>query len=403
VIVVGAGVGGLACALHLRTTGCEVTVLERDCAPGGRRDAVLELDGFRFDTSPPHPTTMEALTPEALTPEALAAPLRAVGEHLGDWIDMLPLDPICRAHYPDGTTIDVHAEPDRTAASISAACGAKEAGAYLRFLKLARYGVPPRAVLRDERTRRLFGAAALFGFPVVENAWYPTGGANAVPRMLAGVAEKHGISIRYQMEINGWEGRGDRVTAARTVDGERLPVDAVVMPGQRRVRSASHLVLHLGSSARFSKIAHHNLHFARTWRLARHELLTRGELMSDPTLLLSAPGQTDPGAAGVYRVIVPVPNLRAAPVPWGTRATRTYAGEIMAILEARGYLDLGASVRVSYVVSPRDWAEMGMVDGVPCAGGGRAASPHPARANVVIAGSGLESGRLAAQRVIGAL
>jgi phytoene desaturase len=293
----------------------------------------------------------------------------------------------------------VHADPGRTAASIASVCGRGEAAAYLRYLKLARYRVPPRAVLRDERTRRLFGAAALFGFPITENAWYPCGGANAVPRMLASVAEKHGIFIRYGTEIRGWESSGDRLTAARTLDGERVAADAVVIPARRRGRGASHLVLHLGSTAGYSKIAHHNLHFGAAWQVARHEVLKRGELMGDPTVLVSVPGQTDPGAAGVFRVIVPVPNLRAAPVPWGPRATRTYAGEIMATLEARGYLDLGASVRVSYVVSPRDWAEMGMAYGIPWMGGGA----HHALGNVIVAGSGLESGRLAAQRVIGAL
>ena len=388
-IVVGAGVSGLACALHLRATGREVTVLERDSAPGGRLDAQLELGGYRFDTGPAHP----------ITPEALALPVLAVGEQLCDWIDMLPVDPICRAHYPDGTTIDVHADPGRTTASIASVCGRGEAAAYLRYLKLARYRVPPRAVLRDERTRRLFGAAALFGFRITENAWYPSGGAHAVPRMLAAVAEKHGITIRYGTGVHGWESSGDRLTAARTLEGERIPADAVVVPSRRRGRGASHLVLHLGSTAVYSKIAHHNLHFGATWRTARHEVLKRGELMGDPSVLVSAPGRTDPGAAGVLRVIVPVPNLRAAPVPWGPRVTRTYAGEIMAALEARGYLDLGASVQVSYVVSPRDWAEMGMTNGVPSMSGGA----HHALGNVIVAGSGLESGRLAAQRVIGAL
>lgn len=354
---------------------------------------MLELDGYRFDIGPAYTTT----------PEVLALPLEAVGEKLPDWIDMLPVDPICRAHYPDGTTIDVHADAGRTMASIAGVCGRGEAAAYLRYLKLARYRVPPRAVLRDERTRRLFDAAVLFGFPITENAWYPSGGANAVPRMLAGVAEKHGISIRYQSEVNGWESAGGRVTAARTLDGERIPADAVVIPGRRRGRGASHLVLHLGSSARYSRIAHHNLHFGTAWKAARHQVLQRGELMGDPTLLVSSPGLTDPGAAGVYRVIVPVPNLRAAPVPWGTRATRTYAGELMAVLEARGYLDLGASVRVSYVVSPRDWAEMGMAHGVPSAGPRDQGGTHHALENVIVAGTGLESGRLAAQRVIGAL
>ena len=41
VVIVGAGLGGLACALHLAATGREVTVLERESVPGGRAGAPL--------------------------------------------------------------------------------------------------------------------------------------------------------------------------------------------------------------------------------------------------------------------------------------------------------------------------------------------------------------------------
>ncbi|TDC76133.1 FAD-dependent oxidoreductase, partial [Micromonospora sp. KC606] len=34
VVVVGAGLGGLACALHLAGSGRQVTVVEREPAPG---------------------------------------------------------------------------------------------------------------------------------------------------------------------------------------------------------------------------------------------------------------------------------------------------------------------------------------------------------------------------------
>ncbi|MDX6720348.1 MAG: hypothetical protein QOJ63_2602, partial [Solirubrobacteraceae bacterium] len=36
VVVVGAGVGGLACGLRLARAGHEVTVLEQACVPGGK-------------------------------------------------------------------------------------------------------------------------------------------------------------------------------------------------------------------------------------------------------------------------------------------------------------------------------------------------------------------------------
>ena len=51
VVVIGAGLGGLAAAARLRHRGFRVTVLERHGHPGGRC-GVWESQGFRFDTGP---------------------------------------------------------------------------------------------------------------------------------------------------------------------------------------------------------------------------------------------------------------------------------------------------------------------------------------------------------------
>src|SRR3954470_16215591 len=92
VVIVGAGLGGLACALHLAATGREVVVVERDAGPGGRAGR-LSISGYEFDTGP---TVLTA-------PELLAEPFAAVGENLDDWLSLTRLDPAYRAHYPDGS------------------------------------------------------------------------------------------------------------------------------------------------------------------------------------------------------------------------------------------------------------------------------------------------------------
>src|SRR6185295_7967274 len=51
VVIVGAGLGGLACALHLAGTGRDVTILEREAVPGGRAGR-LSVRGYEFDTGP---------------------------------------------------------------------------------------------------------------------------------------------------------------------------------------------------------------------------------------------------------------------------------------------------------------------------------------------------------------
>ncbi len=101
VVVVGAGLGGLACALHLAGSGRQVTVLEREPVPGGRAGR-LSVDGYEFDTGP------TVLT----MPDLIAEALGAVGEELTDWLDLIPLDPAYRAYYPDGSTLDVLTDTD---------------------------------------------------------------------------------------------------------------------------------------------------------------------------------------------------------------------------------------------------------------------------------------------------
>ena len=116
VVVVGAGLGGLACALHLAAAGRQVIVVERESVPGGRAGR-LSVDGYDFDTGP------TVLT----MPELIAEPLAAVGEKLSDWLELTPLDPAYRAFYPDGSTLDVRTDTVQMAAEISRVCGPREA------------------------------------------------------------------------------------------------------------------------------------------------------------------------------------------------------------------------------------------------------------------------------------
>jgi phytoene desaturase len=483
VVVVGAGLGGLACALHLAAAGRQVTVVERESVPGGRAGR-LAVDGYRFDTGP------TVLT----MPDLIAEPLAAVGENLEDWLELAPLDPAYRAYYPDGSTLDVKTDTLRMAAEVCRVCGPREADGYLRFVDFARklwllerdnfidknLDTPLDLVnlnllkllsmggfrrlqpkidqfFRDPRTRRIFSFQAMYAglapqdalaiyaviayLDSVAGVYFPKGGMHAVPRALAGAAEKHGVQFRYDTTVEKVTTANGRATGVITHTGQYIPADVVVLnpdlpvayrdllPPSRWPRrlaySPSCVVLHIGSSAAFTKTAHHNIHFGKAWKGTFEEVIHRGELMSDPSLLVTNPTHTDPSLAPdgrhTYYVLAPTPNLDVAPLDWRGGLGRRYAAELAETLEQRGYIGFADGIEIERIITPADWLDQGMAAGTPFAsahtfaqtGPFRPGNLHPTLANVVFAGSGTQpgvgvpmvliSGKLAASRVLGGL
>ena len=319
--------------------------------------------------------------------------------------------------------------------------------------------------LRDPRTRRLFSFQAMYAglapsqalgvyavisyMDSVAGVFHAEGGMHAVPTAMAAAAAKHGVSLRYGTEVTEVEVRGGRAVAVRTAEGERVTADVVVLnpdlptayrellpPALAPARlgrlrySPSCFLLLAGAAATAhpdagcpGAAAHHTIHFGHAWRRTFAEIIGRGELMTDPSFLVSVPSVTQRALAPVgghaFHVLFPTPNtVVGAGLDWSVIGPR-YRDEVIAALEAAGYTDFGTSVAVESITTPADWQARGMTAGAPFAAAHTFRQTGPFRPgnlahgleNVVFTGSGtrpgvgvpmvLISGRLAAERIVG--
>ena len=125
VIVIGAGVGGLAAAIELAQAGFDVTVLEKNADVGGKIKG-FSAAGFRWDIGPVAFTARPYL-------EQL---FRSAGREMSDYLRLQPLDPMMRCFFPDGTVFDLQRDWSRLSAEIAGLNPADLEG-YLRFLAYA--------------------------------------------------------------------------------------------------------------------------------------------------------------------------------------------------------------------------------------------------------------------------
>ncbi len=426
VVVAGAGLAGLAAALHLAGRGREVTVIERAATPGGRAGR-MDADGFRMDTGP------TVLT----MPDLVAETLAAVGESLDGRLDLIRLDPAYRARFADGSELDVHTDADAMAEAVASFAGPAEADGYRRLrgwltelyrrefgqfiaanfdspLALATPGLARLAALgafrrlepaigrfiHDERLRRVFSFQSLYAgeaprhalavyaviayMDTVAGVYFPRGGMRALPDALAGAAESAGVRFCYGSTVTALERAGSRVRAVQTDTGLRVPCDAVVLatelPAAYRLLgrtprrpvplrpAPSAVVVHAGAGRRWPGAAHHSILFGDAWQDTFREIITEGRLMSDPSLLVTRPTATDPGLApdgsDLFYILAPAPNLARGRIEWDATGG-AYADRLASLVDKRLLPGLDAQITMRRVVTPADWAREGLVAGTP--------------------------------------
>ncbi len=324
-VVIGGGVGGLACAIDLQRRGVEVCVLEKAAAVGGKMRQV-EAAGQRIDAGPTVLTmrwVFEGLFADAGT--ALAEQLR-----------LSPLEVLARHAWQDGSRLDLFADRERSAAAIAEFAGPAEARGFHAFsahaeaiyrqvsepfIGAARPTLPSLAAslglgglrnifkidfhrsmwkalgdfFKDPRLRQLFGRYATyygsdpFTAPATLNliahveqlgVWTVDGGMIEMAAAMARVATGLGVEIRCGAEVATIAAHAGKVRGVVLADGSALAADAVIFNGDVAALAEGRLGPALAAAVKapqpgrrsLSAVTWASLARVRGWPLLRHNV-----------------------------------------------------------------------------------------------------------------------------------
>lgn len=275
-IVVGAGLGGMATAIHLATQGRRVLVLEKNERVGGKLNLV-QAGGYTFDIGP------SLLTMPWVLDELFAA----AGRRLCDYLELTQIEPTCRYFWPDGAQFDAWQRLPQLVQAI-ARLSPPDVPGFFRFLAhTARiYDAVADAFLlrpfdgigelltpqlmshalridamrsvdaavssffRSPYLRQVFNRYATYNgsspylapatFNVIayiemaEGGWYVRGGMYELGRALRRLAEELGVEVRTSAPVQEVLLEGGRACGVRLDNGEQLPAEQVILNADPR-------------------------------------------------------------------------------------------------------------------------------------------------------------------------
>lgn len=290
VVVIGAGIGGLAAAIRLAAQGKSVTLCEKNSRTGGKLNTWTVTHPFRPCGRPYH----FDLGPGLLTLPLVFADLFAVaGADVRNHLQITRLNPVSKFIWPDGTELALPDTSDSLLKNISTVFPGDEDGvnALLRYgekiwrlsgeffltrspeqalrgdgafnpfnaLKMLtlpfrigmfrKYAARVDAHVRSPRLRDVFYQYAMYAgaspfrapatlgvIPYVElgmGAWYVQGGMYRIAAALEALARSLGVNVRLDTPVRRVlvEGTGEdrRAVGVETADGQVIRSDAVIV------------------------------------------------------------------------------------------------------------------------------------------------------------------------------
>jgi phytoene desaturase len=418
ILIVGAGIGGLASAALLAREGLDVLALEKNEQTGGRARLWVE-QGFQFDMGPSW----------YLMPEVFERFFSLFGKRVDQYYTLKPLAPYYKVFFGPGDSVEVGPDVEQVVALFERfESGGGER--LRRYLEAARYkydvamreflyrsydslfqflnrrmlvegtrldvfGRLDRVVRRyfsDRRCRQILEYAMVFLGTSPEQApglysimshvdlnlgvHYPLGGLAGVAQAVRRLAEEQGARILTGREVRRISVEGGRARAVLTA-AESFEADAVLVNAdyahaeldlleaphrrlnerywRRRVLAPSMFVLYLGLNRKLGSLAHHNLYFAERWEEHFRTIFRRPSWPPEPCFYVSVISKTDPDSAPPGGENVFVLVPVAPGLQDEDEVRERYAQEITAHLERITGEDIRGATVVRRIYSHRDF------------------------------------------------
>ena len=358
VIIIGAGIGGIATAAHLAQRGMRVTVIEKNAWPGGRCDH-FERDGHHFNTGP---TLL-------IMPHVYEEEFAALGVAFQKRLDLMRVDPTYHLVFDDGSQLALTSDLKRMCDQLEAI----EPGSFQGFLRYLGEGyrhynlAMERLVERDFRAATDFfafrNAPLLFSLkPLVQHyhhmgayfteprlkaaftfqdvymglspfeapstfsmmastelahgVWFPKGGMYSVVTALMEIARQAGAEFLFHTAAAHIVVEGNRARGVVLADGRRLEADVIVANADlpyvyeyllphdgyadalaRKRFSCSAISFFWGVDKTYPALDPHTLFLADDYQQNFESISQRRDLPENPSLYVHAPARLDSDAA----------------------------------------------------------------------------------------------------------
>lgn len=358
VVIIGAGVGGIATAVQLARQGYRVSVYEKLETPGGRCGRFIK-DGHRFDIG----ATI------FLMPSIYKEVFDSLGLDMHEFLDTKPLPIIYKLFYGNGKTFDFTTDERRMKAQMERI----EKGSYeamkryiadgyamfrlsmekllgrnfykaADFINLSNLGllVKIRTHIRHmQYIRRFFKnpllqvaftfqniyvgqnpfkAPALFAMlpaaELTEGSVYPAGGMFQVVEKLLGLATELGVEFHYNKTAVRIETESQQAKRVIFEDGSSAVGDLFVanadlpyiykelLPQTTRTRkldfmsySCSAIVFHWAMDKTYPAFAHHSVFLAGDYKGSLDRIFNDKTIADSPSFYIHAPLSNDPDVA----------------------------------------------------------------------------------------------------------